>query len=104
MTPERIRSLVDAKLADLGGLIEGRPERCREALQGWLGGRRLSVYADDEKGFRVEGLIRLRLETRAARGEGLRAALEDGSGGRLRNTRPRPPRRRVRPSAGGLNI
>jgi DNA invertase Pin-like site-specific DNA recombinase len=39
--------------------FEGSPDHARHALRALLGDERMRVYSDDERGFRVEGLLRV---------------------------------------------
>jgi len=71
--------------------LEGTPEERRAALQAFLGDDRLRALPDAKRVFRVEGLLRVRLQAQPARKpRGLRAGRIGGSGGH----RP-PPSQRV---------
>ncbi len=79
---EELRPPLEAALADLGSALRASPDRAREALRRLLPGRRLQVAPDPQRGFRVEGLLRLeiRMPSEPA-SEGIRYG---GSGGALR--------------------
>jgi hypothetical protein len=71
--------------------LEGAPEERRAALQAVLGGERLQVLPDLERGFRVEGLVRVRLEAEPARKPGgVPGRSLGGSGGAICVRDPRP--------------
>jgi len=46
-------------------VLEGDDTARRDALRALLGPERLGVYPDSEKGFRLEGALRVRLEPSA---------------------------------------
>jgi hypothetical protein len=65
--------------------FEGAPEERRAAFRTLLGDRKMKVFPDPERRFRVEGLFELALETTDARDpEGRRASAIIGSGGAIR--------------------
>ena len=64
---DEIRERVRSKLDDVAGVLARGPQEARGALSALLAGRRLAVHADEDRGFRVEGVLRLGLETRNAR-------------------------------------
>lgn len=49
--------LAERWAADARATLEGSPEDCRRGFEALLGGRRMVVYADVARGFRVEGLF-----------------------------------------------
>lgn len=53
----RLRSVAERWAVDARATLESSPEDCRRAFGGLLGGRRMAVHADPERGFRVEGLF-----------------------------------------------
>ncbi len=63
---DEIRALVDERLSDLRGVLEATPDEGHRVLRGLAGGERWRVYADDKKGFRVEGILRLNVKTARA--------------------------------------
>jgi len=65
--PEEIRRAAEARVLALRQALESGPES-RAALRSLLGNRRLRVGPDPDRGFRVEGLLEVELETRTARG------------------------------------
>lgn len=79
---ERLEGVLLAQVRQLRQLLEGSPDETRAVLRLLLGDDRLRVRPDPDRGFAVEGLARLTLNTRNARAPGgTRALLEDGSGG-----------------------
>jgi hypothetical protein len=60
-----LRPAIEAAIRDLRGALAGDADARREALRALLGAERLRVYPDAEKGFRLEGAVRLRLEAPA---------------------------------------
>jgi hypothetical protein len=62
---ELLRPTIEAAIRDLRGALAGDTEARRDALRALLGAERLRVYPDAEKGFRLEGAVRLRLEAPA---------------------------------------
>jgi len=77
-----IRPLVEARVLEMREAFEGSPEKRRDAFRALLGDRRMRVYPDPDRCFRIEGLFELALETPTARlPDGLRAVGFTGSGG-----------------------
>ena len=80
-----LRPQIDAYVRNLRAAFVQAPEKGRAVLQALLGDRRMAVHLDEEKGFRVEGLFELALETPSARPpSGNRATRIGGSGGPIR--------------------
>lgn len=80
---DALRARVDRYALDLRAAFDRAPEQGRAVLEQLLAGRRLQVYADSDRKFRVEGLFELGLETTSARlphGDD-RATRNGGSGG-----------------------
>jgi DNA invertase Pin-like site-specific DNA recombinase len=65
--PDEIRRAAEARFLALREALEHGPES-RAALRSLLRNRRLRVGPDPDRGFRVEGLLEVELETRTARG------------------------------------
>jgi len=65
--PGEIRRAAEVRVLALRQALEHGPES-RAALRSLLANRRLRVGPDPERGFRVEGLLEVELETRTARG------------------------------------
>jgi hypothetical protein len=75
--------LVALEIPELETWLGREPEACRQVLEHLLGDGRLRVHADPERGYRVEGTVRLRLECENARHhEGHRAVSRVVAGGR----------------------
>jgi hypothetical protein len=53
----RLRAMAERWAADLRATLEASVDDCRRAFESLLGGRRMMVYADAGRGFRVEGLF-----------------------------------------------
>jgi len=85
--PVALHPLVEAVIHNVHAALTGDATGRREALRALLGPDRLRVYPDREKGFRLEGALRVRLEPPA------RAAAERGAkqvaGERFGRTEPR---------------
>lgn len=81
---EALKPVIEQKLLDLHGTLSGQPEQGRAALLALLGGRRIKVCADPERGFQVEGILELALETEPPGPSQDRATRIGGSGGTLR--------------------
>jgi DNA invertase Pin-like site-specific DNA recombinase len=64
--PEEILQAAEARVLELREALEHGPES-RAALRSLLGNRRLRVGPDADRGFRVEGLLEVELETRTTR-------------------------------------
>jgi len=80
---ESPRPQIEQRICEMRAALEGAADERRAALKAFLGDDRLRVLPDAERGFRVEGLLRVRLEAGPARElEGLRAGRIGGSGGR----------------------
>jgi hypothetical protein len=83
--PDALRAPVDRYARDLRAAFGRRPVEGRAVLERLLAGRRMTVHAEPEPGFRVEGLFELGLEMTSARSpEGDRATRNGGSRGVLR--------------------
>jgi hypothetical protein len=83
--PDALRARVDRYARDVRSAFDRAPEQRRAVLERLLAGRRMTVYAEPEPGFRVEGLFELGLEMTSARSpEGDRATRNGGSRGVLR--------------------
>jgi hypothetical protein len=67
---ETLRPLIVERVEEMRSAFKGEPEAARGALRALLGTRRLRVGPDPDRGFRVEGLFLLPLETRAPWGHG----------------------------------
>ncbi len=46
---------IEGRVSDMRGLLDGSPEQGREVARTLFAEERLRVYADDERGFRIEG-------------------------------------------------
>lgn len=81
---EALRPVIEARVGEYRSLLTAAPESGKRALRALLGDRRMHVYRDDERGFRVEGLFELTLEARGAR-DRLQSpgSSSTGSGGRI---------------------
>ena len=79
-------------MLEMRSAFEGGPEERRTAFRALLGDRRMRVFRDGERLFRVEGLFELALEATDARASyrGLRASALCGSGGRIVLVEPLP--------------
>jgi DNA invertase Pin-like site-specific DNA recombinase len=85
--PEALRPVIERTIRDLhAALVGDLPER-RDALRALLGPERLRVYPDREKGFRLEGALRIRLDAPSSRS---REGASYGSGGPLHPRRAGP--------------
>jgi DNA invertase Pin-like site-specific DNA recombinase len=62
LTPDldTLRPAVEAATRDLRAAFQAAPEEAQGALRALLGDHRLAVIPDAEKGYRVEGMLRLR--------------------------------------------
>jgi hypothetical protein len=79
------------ELAQIETALAGEPETTRRGLDALLAGRRLRVLPDAERGFRVEGALRLRLEAGNPPGASSPpAGCQEGSGGLHRPARVTP--------------
>jgi hypothetical protein len=58
---EAISALVERRVLDLRTTLDSEPEAARRAMRRLLGGERLRVYSDPDRGFRVEGILRVPL-------------------------------------------
>jgi len=87
---ESLRPQIEQRICEMRAALEGAADERRAALKAFLGDDRLRVLPDAERGFRVEGLLRVRLEAGPARElERLRAGRIGGSGGgATSNTKP----------------
>jgi DNA invertase Pin-like site-specific DNA recombinase len=102
--PETWRPWIEARVLEMRSAFEGGPEERRTAFRALLGDRRMRVFRDNERLFRVEGLFELTLEATDARASdrGHRASALCGSGGALRNSRGATARAAA--SAGGMKV
>lgn len=85
-----LRSVVEARVLELREAFEGATEKRRAAFRALLGDRKMRVFPDEERRFRVEGLFELTLEAADARAVGHWASASAGSGGLLRPGLPPP--------------
>lgn len=78
-----LSALVMKEIAQIEVALAGEAaDDCRRGLRHLLGDRRLRVSADPDRGFRVEGALRLRLNALCPPDGGHRAGTcQDGSGG-----------------------
>lgn len=60
-----LRTTVEERVGDLRSAFTGAPEEARAAFTALLGDRPMRVGPDPVRGFRVEGILELRLEVRA---------------------------------------
>jgi len=67
---QTLRPLILRQIVEMRSAFDTEPQTAREALRILLGPRRLQVGPDPDRGFRVEGLFVLPLETRAPWGHG----------------------------------
>lgn len=82
LADDELTALVMDEIAGVEAALAGEPEECRRGLRHLLGDRRLRVLADADRGFRVEGALRLRLEVgNPPEAHGRRAGCQGGSGG-----------------------
>jgi len=65
--PDSLRSAVEASVEDLRRPLAGPPDKMRTALRALMGDRRMVVWQDSEKGYRVEGVTGLALEKKTPR-------------------------------------
>jgi len=63
--PVALRLVIEAALREMHTALEGDDTARRDTLRALLGPDRLRVYPDAEKGFRLEGALRVRLEPSA---------------------------------------
>ena len=83
--PDALRARVDRYARDVRSAFDRAPEQRRAVLERLRAGCRMTVHAEAEPGFRVEGLFELGLEMTSARSpEGDRATRNGVSGGVLR--------------------
>ena len=80
---ESLHPLIEERVHDLRKALDGSPDERRAALLAVVRDGRFRVFADHERGFRVEGLLRVPLTEPARDREGRRAGLEVGSGGAI---------------------
>ena len=66
---ESLRPQIEQRVCEMRAALEGAPDERRAALKAFLGGDRLRVLPDAERGFRVEGLLRVRLKAEPARNQ-----------------------------------
>jgi hypothetical protein len=71
--PLALRPVIEAALREIQTALAGDDTARRDALRALLGPERLRVYPDAEKGFRLEGALRVRLEPSARPAAGRRA-------------------------------
>lgn len=64
---EALRAAIDASVREMRAALAGDADARRGAFRALLGDRRMSVFADPERTFRVEGLFELDLEMPDAR-------------------------------------
>jgi DNA invertase Pin-like site-specific DNA recombinase len=82
---DAMKPVIEERVSDLHATLSAEPEKGRAALLALLGDRRIKVSADAELDFRVEGVLELSLETKAAQPPpGNRATRIGGSGGSKR--------------------
>jgi hypothetical protein len=67
--PSAARKALERAARDLRRPFEAAPEEMRAGLRALLAGRRMLVHRDAERGYRVEGVLSLALETGNARGD-----------------------------------
>jgi hypothetical protein len=80
---EALRPRIAAYVLEMRAAFERAPEERRDAFRALLGNRKMRVFPDAERRFRVEGLFELSLESADARAVGHRASATAGSGGAL---------------------
>jgi hypothetical protein len=68
-----IHERVRARVEDLQLAFAGAPEGVRAALGALLAGQRLTVHRDDERGFRVDGMLQLPIAEELRHPTGIRA-------------------------------
>ncbi len=89
--PELVRSVVLERVKQMQVAFDGSDADRRGAFRALLGNRRMTVAAHPERGFQVEGLFELSLETeRVAAGGDPTATRMFGSGGAIWPYRIRP--------------
>jgi len=71
--PVALRPVIETALLEIHTALAGDDTARRDALRALLGPDRLRVYPDAEKGFRLEGALRVRLEPSARAGAERRA-------------------------------
>ncbi len=81
MDLDALRRLIAARLREMCAAFEGSPDDRRAAFRALLGSRKMRVFPDAERRFRVEGMLELALDTADARAGGPRASAFPGSGG-----------------------
>jgi hypothetical protein len=59
---EELRRPLMTALADVTGVLKGKPDRAHSLLAKLLAGRRLAVRSDPVRGYVVEGFLRLEIE------------------------------------------
>jgi len=81
---EAWRPTIEARVLEMRAAFEGSADARLDAFRALLGDRRMRVFPDPERRFRVEGLFELSLEMADARAaQGHRASAVCGSGGTL---------------------
>ena len=60
--PVAMRPVIEATLTEIHAALAGDPTERREALRALLGAERLRIYPHAEKGFHLEGTLRVRIE------------------------------------------
>ena len=81
MDLDQLRPVIKARVVEMRAAFEGSPDDCRAAFRVLLGDRKMRVFPDAERRFRVEGMLELALETADARAGEPRASAFPGSGG-----------------------
>jgi len=81
---DQLRPVIEAPWARCARRSRGSREDCRAAFRALLCDRKMRVFPDEERRFRVEGMLELALETADARAGEPRASAFTGSGGALR--------------------
>jgi len=82
---EDLRRPLMAALANVTGVLQGKPDRAHALLAKLIAGRRLTVRVDPVRGYVVEGLLRLELE-RDPQGLGPGDLARQVAGGRFGRT------------------
>jgi hypothetical protein len=79
---DALRPFIETQVLEMRHALEGDLEERRDAFRAPLGDRKMCVFPDPERRFRVDGIFELALETTDARDpEGRRASAMSGSGG-----------------------
>lgn len=55
---DQLRPMIEARVREMRAAFEGSPDDCRATFRALLGDRKMRVFPDEERRFRVEGCWR----------------------------------------------